>query len=430
MPRVSVLLPTHNRADVLGLAIQSVLDQTEADFELLVVADGCTDGTVALVAAIDDPRIRLYDLPKAPYFGYANRNIALRDARGEYVAFAAHDDLLFPDHLRLLIERLEATGREWIYSRPLWVSTDGAIIPFATNLTIADELEYFLTVANTIPASCVAFRRSCLERNGYWPEDVPSAADWRHWVAIIEGGGRQNHAYLATPTCLHFSANWRQSRYAGVEVMRTWLAIADGAAWWPGALRYPIPTGIPEQHVIAAAMRAGGTVWVDELRAAIDLVLDRVAWDDVRSTRPELRACAVEQAQLRGRLYEVDLALADARQTVERLDAQVAALNAHVAALEAQVTTLDAARGEHDKALAAAGAATADARAAADATRLAGLRAQNELHVTRAQLHAYQERLARTLTSTSWRITAPMRALKDALRRGREHPVDSPDPRT
>jgi hypothetical protein len=423
MPRVSVLLPTNNRADVVGLAIQSVLDQTETDFELLVVADGCTDGTVALVAGIDDPRIRIFDLPKAPYFGYANRNIALRQARGEYLAFAAHDDLLFPDHLRRLIERLETTGREWIYSRPLWVSTDGVIIPFATNLTLADELEYFLTVANTIPASCVAFRRACLERDGYWPEQVPSAADWRHWIAIIEGGKRENHAYLATPTCLHFSATWRQSRHSGMEDVRTWLDIADGSAWWPEALRYPIPPGILEQQVIAAAMRAGGTVWVDELRAAIDLVLDRVAWDDVRSTRPQLRAGAAEQAQLRGRLYDVEQALTDARLAVERLEAQNAALGAQNAAL-------DVARSEQEKALAAAKANTADARAAAEATRLHGLRLQTELHDaqtalhdTRAQLHAYQERLARTLASTSWRITAPMRALKDAVRRGPEHPV-------
>ena len=444
MPRVSILLPTHNRADVVGLAIQSVLDQTETDFELLVVADGCTDGTVALVAAIDDPRIRIFDLPKAPYFGYANRNIALRDARGEYVAFAAHDDLLFPDHLRLLIDHLEATGREWIYSRPLWVSTDGVIIPFATNLTIADELEYFLTVANTIPASCVAFRRACLDRAGYWPEQVPSAADWRHWIAIIEGGKRENHAYLATPTCLHFSATWRQSRHSGMEDVGTWLDIADGSAWWPDALRYPIPPGTPEQQVIAAAMRAGGTVWVDKLRAAIDLVLDRVAWDDVRGTRPQLRACAAEQAQLRGRLNDVEQTLADARLAVEGLEAQNAALDARrralgaqIAALDVQVAALDAARCEQEKTLAAAEANTADARAAAEATRLHGLRvqtelhdAQTELHNTRAQLHAYQERLSRTLASTSWRITAPMRALKDAVRRGPEHPVDSPDPRT
>ena len=70
-----------------------------------------------------------------------------------------------------------------------------------------------------------------------------------------------------------------------MEDVRTWLDIADGSAWWPEVLRYPIPPGIPEQHVIAAAMRAGGTVWVEELRAAIDLVLDRVAWDDIRTVR-------------------------------------------------------------------------------------------------------------------------------------------------
>jgi glycosyltransferase involved in cell wall biosynthesis len=161
---------------------------------------------------------RRYGQPaKAPHFGYANRNVALREARGEYIAFAAHDDLLFPDHLRLLVDALEKNNCDWGYSRPLWVSTDGIIVPFATNLRLADELRRFLTVENTIPASCVLYRRHCLDRYGLWPEDVPQAADWRHWIAIIEGGGHEHIGYLETPTCLHFSANWRRSRHASFE---------------------------------------------------------------------------------------------------------------------------------------------------------------------------------------------------------------------
>ncbi len=457
MPRVSILLPTHNRADVLELAIQSVLDQTETDFELLVVADGCTDGTAPLVAGLGDPRIRLFDLPKAPFFGYANRNVALREARGEYVAFAAHDDLLVPDHLRLLIDRLDETGRDWAYSRPLWVSTDGTIVPFATNLTIADELHHFLTVANTIPASCVVYRRTCLDRYGYWPEDVPSAADWRHWIAIIEGGRRENIAYLATPTCLHFSADWKRSRHSASADVRAWLDIADGCAWWPDVLRYAVPPGVPEQRVIARAMQAGGSAWVADVRAAVGVVLSRVAWDDLRTVRPLLRSRELELERLRTQVGGLEQSLTDASQTIDHLSDQAAARDAECQALQQSVTdsrqtinnlsaragTLDAecqtlqqalndalqtvthlsahARtldDEHQvllQSLAAAEANAAEYQAAHEATRLESARIQTELEAARAQLRAAHERLTLTLASTSWRITAPMRALKQQL---------------
>ena len=175
-PRFSVLMPTHDRADVIPFAIRSVLAQTERDFELLVVGDGCTDGTADVVAGFDDPRIRWFDLPKAPYFGYANRNVALRQAGGEFIAFAAHDDLLFPDHLALMAERLAAPEVEWVYSRPLLASPDGVVMPLSGNLDNPDELLTFLHKSNFIPTSSVAHRRACLEKYGYWPEDVQMGA--------------------------------------------------------------------------------------------------------------------------------------------------------------------------------------------------------------------------------------------------------------
>lgn len=283
-PRFSVLLPTHNRADVLGYAIQSVLAQTEADFELLIVADGCTDQTEEVVSRIKDPRIRFFDLPKAPYFGYANRNIALREAKGRLIAFAAHDDLWLPDHLKLMHELLATTKASWGYSRPLWVSTDGIIVPFCTNLKIAEERDFFFNTANSLPAACVVHTREALLQAGYWPENVPSAGDWVLWKRMILNA--QGHlAYLRTPTTLHFSADWKQSRHSKMPEVQTLLALADTVDWWPDILRHP-PGNEPEQARVWNALSSGRMPWVASLREAIDTVIDRIAWHAIKEMLP------------------------------------------------------------------------------------------------------------------------------------------------
>jgi glycosyltransferase involved in cell wall biosynthesis len=384
-PRVSVLMPAHNRADVIGLAVASVLRQTEPDFELLVVGDGCTDDTIELVSRVGDPRIRIFDLPKAPYFGYANRNVALKEARGRHVAFAAHDDLLLPDHLERTLQVLDEPGVEWAYSRPLWVSTDGVIVPSGTNLANADELEFFMTRGNTIPASCVVYPRDCLARYGYWPEDVPVAADWAHWKRIVAGAGSRNIRYVPEPTCLHFSAIWRGSRHASVPEIGTALDVADASGWWPAALRFDVPPGVPEQRVVAARLDRDGMRWVEELRAGVRAVLDRLAWDDLRDVRP--------QSTRTGR------DLSAARERVSSLEEEIAAVRARLAQVEADAereratlgAELDRARGAIESARAQA--AASDQRAA-----------------------ALDQTVNEVLASTSWRVTAPIRGLKRVIR--------------
>lgn len=97
-PLVSVIIPTYNRVAFLAEAVRSVLAQTCTDHELIVVDDGSTDGTGAMLQAIGDPRVQLISLPHSGSPGRA-RNAGIGRARGRYVAFLDSDDLWDPSKL-------------------------------------------------------------------------------------------------------------------------------------------------------------------------------------------------------------------------------------------------------------------------------------------------------------------------------------------
>lgn len=281
-PGYSILLPTHNRADVLRFAIRSVLGQTFEDFELLVVGDGCTDETAALVAGFGDARIRWFDLPKAPHFGYANRNVALREAKGELVAFMAHDDLWLPDHLELLARCLEQGAAEIAYSRPLWVIPRGLVAPLVFNLHNPETLSRFVAKThNSIPAGCVVHRRECLDKYGYWNADLRGNGDLDMWARIVSGGGRKNFAYLPEPTCLHFRANWRTEANVGQPALHVWKALHAVEGFMPPALKVDVPPGLTEQEAFRLAIEANPRRWTADVRAAVECVIEkRVALSD------------------------------------------------------------------------------------------------------------------------------------------------------
>jgi glycosyltransferase involved in cell wall biosynthesis len=104
MPKVSVILPTFNRADTIMRAIKSAQAQTFQDWELIVVDDGSTDGTAALINGVD-PRLVLI---RQENRGFTEaRNTGIRAARGDYLAFLDSDDEFLPHHLELCVTFLE-----------------------------------------------------------------------------------------------------------------------------------------------------------------------------------------------------------------------------------------------------------------------------------------------------------------------------------
>ena len=109
--KVSIVLPTYNRAYCLKDAVTSVLQQTYTSFELILVDDGSTDGTQELIAGFSDPRIR-YFKTSLNQGAAAARNYGIRQVQSRYLAFQDSDDKWHPDKLEKQMKALDEAGEK------------------------------------------------------------------------------------------------------------------------------------------------------------------------------------------------------------------------------------------------------------------------------------------------------------------------------
>jgi glycosyltransferase involved in cell wall biosynthesis len=125
-PKISVILPVHNRADVLPRAIQSVLGQSLRAFELVIVDDGSTDDSVAVAKAFDDDRIRIIELGQNRG-GNVARNAGVMAARAPLIAFLDSDDIYLPEKIERVVAEFErSTGLELLVDSFVKVQPSGA----------------------------------------------------------------------------------------------------------------------------------------------------------------------------------------------------------------------------------------------------------------------------------------------------------------
>lgn len=189
---------------MLPFSIGSVLRQEFADFEVLVVGDGCTDDSEAVVNAIGDSRVRWINLPTNAGHQSAANNEGLKQARGELVAYLGHDDLWFPHHLSSLTEKI-ADGYDLVYGLTALVLTDETIQakPSSNN--------YFRGM--WIPPSGIVHRKEIVERLGNWRdyrelEEDPEVDLWRR---AFDGGYR--FGFVPRLSVIKFPAAVRKDCY-------------------------------------------------------------------------------------------------------------------------------------------------------------------------------------------------------------------------
>ena len=151
MPLVSVIMPTFNSATFVVESVASVLAQTFADWELLIVDDASSDDTVNVLRSIPDDRIKIFVL-KANAGPAAARNAAIRQAQGRYIAFLDADDIWLPMKLERQLGFMRQRGASFSYTSYEKIDESGAVIgrrdvpPWTTyNRLLADNVIGCLT---------------------------------------------------------------------------------------------------------------------------------------------------------------------------------------------------------------------------------------------------------------------------------------------
>jgi len=177
-PLVSVVLPTHNREELLRIAVQSVLSQTVDDLELIVVDDGSTDDTQALLQTFGDPRLVCVHLEDS-HGAAAARNAGIRRSAGSFIAFQDSDDEWLPsklaDQLAVFEQHAEVGGVGGRYSIDAGVLSSHISAPC---LELGLDYESELLEGSCCVTPVWMIRRCLLDDIGLFDERMPCLEDW------------------------------------------------------------------------------------------------------------------------------------------------------------------------------------------------------------------------------------------------------------
>jgi glycosyltransferase involved in cell wall biosynthesis len=186
-PVVSVIVPTHNRPDMLRGAIASILAQSYTNFEIIVVNDAGKD-VAYVIDEINDARIKYFRHEKNKGLAAA-RNTGIKNASGKYIAYLDDDDLFSPDHLETLIRHFEANTRSKIAYTDAYRAHQ--VLIGDTYKTVMKDVPYSfdfdydrILYGNFIPVLCFMHEKECIDAVGNFDEALTSHEDWDLWIRM------------------------------------------------------------------------------------------------------------------------------------------------------------------------------------------------------------------------------------------------------
>lgn len=187
--KFSVIVPVYNGERFIASAIKTVLGQIYTDWELLVIDDGSTDRTLLEIKkySVGDPRVKLIDCPKNSGSPAHPRNLGLKEARGEFIAFLDADDRFFPNKLSEVLNffknhpgaDLVCHGEEHLKNN-IVVRRD-YYGPYTTYAGL-------LFRGNSLSTSAIVVRKLCIDKAGFFSEEPEFVGfeDYDYWMRLAK----------------------------------------------------------------------------------------------------------------------------------------------------------------------------------------------------------------------------------------------------
>lgn len=185
---VSVVIPTFNRPAMLARAIESVLNQTYTNLEIIVVDDASEGDIEAVVKSFDDERIKLIR-HEHNHGGSAARNTGIRHSRGRYIAFLDDDDEWLSQKTERQLKDLRKKGPEHKVSfclRTYFDESLGKDLETSEPGWDGNHLRELLSQGLVASTSCALIEKECFETLGGFREDLPCYQDWEMWIRLAE----------------------------------------------------------------------------------------------------------------------------------------------------------------------------------------------------------------------------------------------------
>jgi len=233
-PKISVVIPTYDKAQYLGEAIESVLNQTYKNIEIIIIDDGSKDNTQEVVKSFNDPRI-LY-IWQSNQGEVVARNRGIQESNGKYIAFLDSDDLWLKEKLQKQVDFMEKSKEIGLLGTGCYeIANNGKILGQKRFSSSNNVLQKKLIKFNPFIHTSVMIRKNVFDKVSWYNKNFQESQDYELWLRIAKNYKIANLPELLVKKRYYkeglSSAKDKQQLYFALEVKKAAIRRGQYSRW-------------------------------------------------------------------------------------------------------------------------------------------------------------------------------------------------------